>query len=254
MWIHHSFSHMNCVRTILSVSLLAAVSLRAAPEKLRFNRDVRAILAENCFQCHGPDAKARKAKLRLDVRAEALKERKGGAFAIVPGDVEESELVYRIFADDVDEIMPPPESKLKLTAAQKTTLKQWVAEGAEYEPHWAYVRPRRAAVPKVTDTKWGRNAVDRFILAALEQRGAEAQVRYQSQKHDHEQRPLKATHLSDRKVGVEQDAHQHLQDEWNAGPENAAGGVGGQRERDSQVRQREEGQSGEGSGPVRERR
>ena len=124
MWIHHSFSHMNCVRTILSVSLLAPVSLWAATEKLGFNRDVRAILAENCFQCHGPDAKARKAKLRLDVRAEALKERKGGAFAIVPGDVEESELVYRIFADDVDEIMPPPESKLKLTAAQKTTLKQ----------------------------------------------------------------------------------------------------------------------------------
>ena len=88
MWIHHSFSHMNCVRTILSVGLLAAVSLRAAPVKLGFNRDVRAILTEKCFQCHGPDAKARKAKLRLDMRDEAVKERKGGVFAIVPGDVE----------------------------------------------------------------------------------------------------------------------------------------------------------------------
>jgi hypothetical protein len=171
MWIHHSFSHMNCVRTILSVGLLAAVSLQAAPVKVGFNRDVRAILTEKCFQCHGPDAKARKAKLRLDMRDEAVKERKGGVFAIVPGEVEESELVYRIFADDADEIMPPPESKLKLTAAQKATLKQWVAEGAEYEPHWAYVRPKRAELPKVTDTKWGRNAVDRFILAALEKRG-----------------------------------------------------------------------------------
>lgn len=171
MWIHHPFSHMNCVRTILSVSLLAAVSLRAAPVKVGFNRDVRAILTEKCFQCHGPDAKARKAKLRLDMRDEAVKERKGGAFAIVPGEVAESELVYRIFADDADEVMPPPESKLKLSAAQKATLKQWVAEGAEYEPHWAYVRPKRAALPKVTDTKWGRNAVDRFILAALEKRG-----------------------------------------------------------------------------------
>lgn len=170
MWIHHSFSHMNCVRTILSVGLLAAVSLLAAPVKVGFNRDVRAILAENCFQCHGPDAKARKGKLRLDVRAEALKERKGGVFAIVPGEVEESELVYRIFADDADEIMPPPESKLKLTAVQKATLKQWVAEGAEYEPHWAYVRPERTELPNVTDTKWDRNAVDRFILAALEKR------------------------------------------------------------------------------------
>jgi len=167
---HYSFA-VKRVPIILSVSLLAAVSLRAAPAKVSFNREVRAILSENCLQCHGPDAAARKAKLRLDVRAEALKERKGGAFAIVPGDVVESELVYRIFADDVDEVMPPPESKLKLSAAQKATLKQWVAEGAEYEPHWAYVRPKRAALPKVADTKWSRNAADRFILAALEQRG-----------------------------------------------------------------------------------
>jgi hypothetical protein len=161
---------MNCMSYILSGCLMAAVSLRAAPAKVSFNREVRAILAENCFQCHGPDAKARKGKLRLDVRAEAVKERKGGAFAIVPGDVAESELVYRIFAGDVDEVMPPPESKLKLSAAQKATLKQWVAEGAEYEPHWAYVRPQRAALPKVKDAKWSRNGVDRFILAALEHR------------------------------------------------------------------------------------
>ncbi|MDE2714555.1 MAG: c-type cytochrome domain-containing protein, partial [Limisphaerales bacterium] len=132
---------MNYVRAILSGCLLAAISLRAAPAKVGFNREVRAILSENCLQCHGPDAAARKAKLRLDVRADAVKERKGGAFAIVPGDVVESELVYRIFTDDADEVMPPPESKLKLTAAQKATLKQWVAEGAEYEMHWAYVRP-----------------------------------------------------------------------------------------------------------------
>jgi hypothetical protein len=171
MRIHNSFLQMNYVRAILSGCLLAAISLRAAPAKVGFNREVRAILSENCLQCHGPDAAARKAKLRLDVRADAVKERKGGAFAIVPGDVVESELVYRIFTDDADEVMPPPESKLKLSAAQKATLKRWVAEGAVYEPHWAYVRPKRAALPPVKNAKWSRNAADRFILAALEQRG-----------------------------------------------------------------------------------
>jgi predicted DNA-binding antitoxin AbrB/MazE fold protein len=151
--------------------LVVSVPLAAAPAKVTFNRDVRAILSENCYKCHGPDAKARKAKLRLDVRDEAVKERKGGAFAIVPGDVDESELVYRIHTDDTDEIMPPPESKLKLTIAQKATLKKWVAEGAVYESHWAYVRPQHAALPKVNDTKWSRSVVDQYVLAALEKRG-----------------------------------------------------------------------------------
>ena len=143
---------MSYVRNIIILGLFAAVSLDAAPSKISFNRDVRAILSENCYTCHGPDAKARKAKLRLDVREEAVKERKGGAFAIVPGDVNDSELVYRILTDDTDEVMPPPESKLKLSAAQKATLKQWVAEGAEYEMHWAYVRPKRAPLPPVKNT------------------------------------------------------------------------------------------------------
>lgn len=143
----------------------------AAPKKISFNRDVRAILSENCYTCHGPDAAARKAKLRLDVREAAVAETKNGSFAIKPGDVEDSELVYRIFAEDADEVMPPKESKLALTVEQKAILKQWIAEGAEYEPHWAYVKPKREALPAVKDAKWGRNDVDRFILAQLERRG-----------------------------------------------------------------------------------
>ncbi len=145
--------------------------MEAAPAQISFNRDVRAILSENCYTCHGPDAAARKGKLRLDVREAAIAERKGGAFAIVPDDVEESELVYRILTDDPDEVMPPPESKMTLTKAQKATLKQWIAEGAKYEKHWAYERPKRGTLPKVENTKWSRNEIDRFILAALEQRG-----------------------------------------------------------------------------------
>ena len=154
----------------MSFGLLTAMT-SAAPKKISFNRDVRAILSENCYTCHGPDAAARKAKLRLDVREAAVAENKAGLFAIKPGDVEESELVYRIFAEDADELMPPKESKLALTAEQKAILKQWIAEGAEYEPHWAYVKPKREAVPAVKNSQWSRNDVDRFILAQLEKRG-----------------------------------------------------------------------------------
>ena len=92
---------------ILVVCLLVSVATTAAPKKISFNRDVRAILSENCYTCHGPDANARKVKLRLDVRDEAVKERKGGTFAIVPGEVKESELIYRIMSDDPEERMPP---------------------------------------------------------------------------------------------------------------------------------------------------
>lgn len=161
---------MKTWRILLSLGLFTAV-VEAAPKKISFNRDVRAILSENCYTCHGPDAAARKAKLRLDVREAAVAETKNGSFAIKPGDVEESELVYRIFAEDPDEVMPPKESKLALTAEQKAILKQWIAEGAEYEPHWAYVKPKREALPAVKGAKWGSNDVDRFILAQLERRG-----------------------------------------------------------------------------------
>ena len=155
---------------ILIGCIVVTVAVTAAPKKISFNRDVRAILSENCYTCHGPDANARKAKLRLDVRKSAVSEGKDGLFAIKPGDVEESELIYRILSNDPDEIMPPKESKLSLSAEQKAALKQWVSEGAEYEPHWAYVRPKREKLPVVKGAKWIRNEVDHFILAQLEKR------------------------------------------------------------------------------------
>ncbi|MFP6886311.1 MAG: c-type cytochrome domain-containing protein, partial [Opitutales bacterium] len=112
--------------------------------KVKFNRDVRPILSENCFQCHGPDAKARKAKLRLDDKASATVDR-DGTRAVVPGDPEASELIARIFFNDPDEMMPPPKTKRFLTNEQKDTLRQWIAEGAEFESHWAYNKPVRPA-------------------------------------------------------------------------------------------------------------
>src|SRR3954468_4369501 len=116
---------------------LSAVSARAATNDIQFNRDIRPILSENCFACHGHDKNQRKAKLRLDVRDVAI-EKEG----IVPGKPEQSKLVEHIFATDPDEIMPPPKSRKSLTAAQKEVLKQWIKEGAQYEPHWAYIPPK----------------------------------------------------------------------------------------------------------------
>jgi hypothetical protein len=140
--------------------------VRAAERKIEYNRDVRPILAENCFACHGADSAARKADLRLDRRDDAIK-----AEAIAPGDVEKSALIERILSDEKSQVMPPPKTKKKLTEAQKETLKRWIAAGAEYEAHWSFIPPKRAPLPAVKDIGWVRNPIDRFILAALERRG-----------------------------------------------------------------------------------
>ena len=142
---------------------LPVASLAAESTTLQYNRDIRPILSENCFSCHGPDKNQRKAKLRLDVRENAIEKE-----AIKPGDTEKSKLVQHIFATDPDDLMPPPKSNKKLTEAQKATLKKWIAEGAEYEPHWAYIKPVRAATPQVSNLSWVRNPIDAFILQGLD--------------------------------------------------------------------------------------
>lgn len=141
--------------------LLPAVAHGAG--KVEFNRDIRPILSENCFLCHGPDKTARKAKLRLDERESAL-----GKKAIVPGKPEESELIARIFSTDEHDVMPPPKAHKTLTAAQKALLRQWIQEGADYQPHWAYLSPQRPAVPMVQHQEWVANPVDAFLLRTLE--------------------------------------------------------------------------------------
>src|SRR3954454_22901359 len=143
----------------------AAPAAPAPKDELRFNRDIRPILSDSCFTCHGPDKNNRKAKLRLDDREVALA--KG---AIVPGDIDKSEVVRRLFTKDPDDMMPPPDSGRKITPAQKELLKKWIAAGAKYEPHWAYVTPVRSAVPAVRDASWVRNPIDAFILQPLEAR------------------------------------------------------------------------------------
>jgi cytochrome c553 len=150
-----------------------AKTAAAAPTgKLRYNRDIRPILADNCFACHGADSAARKAGLRLDRWADASAAREGGSPAIVKGRPMDSEMIRRILARAGDPLQMPPASGHKaLTPAQKQILVRWVQEGAEYEAHWSYLPPRRTALPTVKNAKWVRNPIDRFVLARLEQAG-----------------------------------------------------------------------------------
>ena len=147
------------------ISPLLAALLTTLPTfgaKVDYNEDVRPILSENCFYCHGPDANKRKAKLRLDVRDAALEKK-----AFVPGDAGASELIKRLASTDSDEVMPPPDSHRTLTAAQKEILKRWIAEGAEYKEHWAFVTPVRPALP----VNGEKHPVDAFVVAKLAQAG-----------------------------------------------------------------------------------
>ena len=118
----------------------------AAGEKIVFNRDIRPLLSDQCFACHGPDANKRKSNLRLDIREEAIKPAKSGEVAIVPGQPDQSELVKRIHSLDPDELMPPDKTHKSLTPEQKGTFKKWIAEGAEYQAHWAYLPVVKAAI------------------------------------------------------------------------------------------------------------
>jgi hypothetical protein len=147
----------------------AADAADAKNAKLDFNRDIRPILSDNCFACHGPDDKTRKAKLRLDTKEDAFKAAKSGDFAIVPGDVKKSTLIDRITTKNEDDVMPPPKTGKKLTAAQTDLLKRWIKEGAPWQSHWAYETPKRPALPVVKNKKWAKNEIDHFVLAKLEQ-------------------------------------------------------------------------------------
>jgi hypothetical protein len=145
---------------VLCVSSGAAYAAEQLPEVVRFNRDIRPILSNNCFLCHGPDEGRRKAKLRLDVEVVAKKE------VIVAGKLLESELWARITATDVEERMPPLKSKKELTPHQIALIKKWIEQGAKYESHWAFIAPKSPAPPQ-SKTKWGHNPIDNFIANKL---------------------------------------------------------------------------------------
>lgn len=135
---------------------------------VRFNRDIKPILSENCFACHGPDEKQRKAGLRLDLPEGATATLKSGGVAVVPADRNASALYARITTDDPIDRMPPPDSNHTLTPEQIETLGTWIDEGAHYEKHWAFVPPVQPELPEVSNADWPRNAIDYFILAKLD--------------------------------------------------------------------------------------
>ena len=148
----------------LTFALILSVALTVDGATVNFDRDIRPILSENCFFCHGPDEKERKARLRLDIDTPAKAE------VIVAGKPEESELIRRIMSSDADEVMPPPESKISLTEKQKQLLSEWVKEGAGFDSHWAFVTPTKPPLPNA-GKGWARNGIDHFIAKRLDPEG-----------------------------------------------------------------------------------
>src|SRR5579862_2770222 len=151
-----------------SILLVLCLTLAAAAEPVKFNRDIRPIMSDTCFRCHGPDKRARMASMRLDHRDEAVKQTATGAIPIVPGDPDKSAIVQRIFATDPARRMPPQYAEKVLTDAQKDTIRRWVAEGAVYEGHWAYQPIKRPAVPTVAGVT---NPIDAYIQYRLAKEG-----------------------------------------------------------------------------------
>src|SRR4051812_5028500 len=140
-------------------------------DRVEFNRDIRPLLSENCTKCHGSDPKSRKGNLRFDTREGMFAEVDKGRYAVVPGSLEKSELWKRITTADHDDLMPPAKSGKKLTKAQIEIFKRWIEQGAEWQGHWAFLPPRKPAVPATRTSGWSRTPLDAFILARLEAEG-----------------------------------------------------------------------------------
>jgi hypothetical protein len=159
----------GCILSVVVASSLGfRGNARADEARIAFNRDIRPILSNNCYKCHGPDAKERQAGLRLDTQEGATAALTSGERAVVPGKLAESALVARITASDPADRMPPAGSGKTLTPQQIELLKKWVEQGAEYQGHWSFIAPARIEPPKVTRADAVRNAIDRFVLARLE--------------------------------------------------------------------------------------
>ena len=159
---------------ISGIVYLKKYNLNSRENLVSYNRDIRPILSDKCFACHGPDANKRKAGLRLDQQSGAYAELKKnkGHFAIIPGDPEKSEVISRIESNDPSQLMPLPESHLtKLNHDEIGLFRKWIKEGAKYEKHWAFVPPVKLQIPEVSDKSWTKNEIDHFILHKLDQKG-----------------------------------------------------------------------------------
>lgn len=160
-------THFGCLMFLL---LMQSLSADDQDPVVSFTRDVRPILANACFHCHGPDDSFREAELRLDVR-EGFFEDRGGYVAVTPGDLDSSALIHRILSQDPDEVMPPHSSNKSLTEEQKQTLVRWVRQGAAWQQHWAFVPPEKVSSAAIPRDEWSRNEIDRFVLRRLHTAG-----------------------------------------------------------------------------------
>ena len=151
---------------------MASPALHAADRPIVFNRDVRPILSENCFACHGPDPGTRKAGLRLDTREGMFQSTPKRDAAVIPGKPDTSPLWQRVITQDPDEVMPPPKSHKEIKPEQRALLKKWIQEGAAWQPHWAFLKPERSSAPTVGALQGRvRNPIDAFVFSRLAQRG-----------------------------------------------------------------------------------
>ena len=162
---------MSLSRWVVGATLLFSVSPAMCTAEISFNRDVRPILSENCYSCHGPDAAQREANLRLDQSQSTQQISSNGTRAVVPGDPAASELIVRITTRDDDRRMPPPDTHKHLSAQQVELLRDWIAAGAPFEQHWAYLPIQSPELPAVRQHEWPANPVDYFTLVRMEQQG-----------------------------------------------------------------------------------
>ena len=162
---------LACVLLLDSTGWAAPLAGTNDPQ-VNFNRDIRPILSDNCFACHGPDEKSRQADLRLDQKSVAFSAPNGFPI-IVPGSPENSEIIFRVAHEDESERMPPKRTGKRLDGSQIELLTRWIQQGAPWDEHWAFVKPTRPSVPETMNHKWGRNPIDGFVLARLESEGLE---------------------------------------------------------------------------------
>lgn len=167
------FNTLSLVVTTLLTCLPSVLAVSQETEPVDFVRDIRPILSDNCYACHGPDEEKLEADLRLDQKESALGELPSGETAIIPGNPDESELVRRITSTDEDLLMPPAETGKSLKPEQIEVIRRWIQQGAEWQQHWSFIPPQRPELPKVSNKDWTRNEIDHFILSRLDKEGLE---------------------------------------------------------------------------------
>ncbi len=170
--VRHCFVRDGLVMLGMALFAMLVPSLAAAQEEeVDFGRQIRPLLAEKCFACHGLDAGTRETDLRMDTKGGLFAELDSGGFAVVPKHLDQSVLYQRLISDDVDERMPPADTDKQLSPEEIDLIKRWIEQGAVWKQHWAWVAPRRPQLPQVADADWARNEIDMFIQARLEKEG-----------------------------------------------------------------------------------